>query len=353
LRCLLSPIQSLPAVLALAVSFGESVPASINTKVASLHRFAVICAGATFVLIFIGGLVTSTGSALAVPDWPLAFGKLIPPLEGGIRFEWGHRVVAGFVSILTLILAVWTWWRESRRWLRLTALAALGLVVLQAVLGGLTVLMLLPLALAVAHAATAQAFFCLMIAMVLFTDPGFGAAIKETEVDSRARRPPLTSLATVTTIAIYMQILIGAVMRHLGAGLAIPDFPTAFGRLVPPFYSFAVEINFAHRCGAVVVISLIVWTFIRVMRSYSAEPQIRNAALLMIVLVPLQVTLGVLTIWSGRSVLPTTAHVAIGAALLGASVAITIRAYELKWRTKPVRSAIHAPVSAVQRQVPA
>jgi heme a synthase len=337
----------------LAVSFGEYVPTGVDTKIASLHRFALICAAATFVLIFVGGLVTSTGSALAVPDWPLAFGKLIPPLEGGIRYEWGHRVVAGTVSLLTLVLALWTWWREPRRWLRLTAFAALGLVVLQAVLGGLTVLMLLPLALAVAHAATAQAFFCLMIAMVLFTKPGFGAAIQENEVSSPVQRPQLTFLATVTTAAIYVQILIGAVMRHLGAGLAIPDFPTAFGRLVPPFYSFAVEINFAHRCGALVVMSLVIWTSVRVMRSYSAEQGFRNAALLMLVLMPLQVTLGILTIWSGRAVLPTTTHVAIGAALLAASVALTIRAYELKWRTKPARTAIPAPVGAVRRQVPA
>src|SRR5712671_5238502 len=86
-----------------------------------LHRFAVLTAAATFVLIFAGGLVTSTGSALAVPDWPLAFGRLIPPLTGGIRFEWGHRLVAGAVSILTLILALWTWRREPRRWVRITA----------------------------------------------------------------------------------------------------------------------------------------------------------------------------------------------------------------------------------------
>src|ERR1700738_70672 len=99
----------------------------------ALHRFAMLTACATFFLIFVGGLVTSTGSALAVPDWPLAFGRLVPPLTGGIRFEWGHRLVAGAVSILTLILALWTWSREPRRWVRITALAALGLVLLQAV----------------------------------------------------------------------------------------------------------------------------------------------------------------------------------------------------------------------------
>jgi heme a synthase len=309
-----------------------------------LHRFAVLCAAATFILIFVGGLVTSTGSALAVPDWPLAFGKLIPPLTGGIRFEWGHRVVAGVVSILTLVLALWSWWREPRRWVQITAFAALGLVVLQAVLGGLTVLLLLPLALAVAHAATAQAFFCLTVSIALFTHPGFGAAAAEPEVRRARKRPSLAALATVTTAAVYVQILIGAVMRHLGAGLAIPDFPTSYGRLIPPFYSFAVVINFAHRCGALVVALLVIWTFARVMRFYASERPLRNAAILLLVLLALQITLGALTIWSGRAVLPTTAHVAIGAAVLATSLALTIRACELAARHR-LASAV-TPISA-------
>jgi cytochrome c oxidase assembly protein subunit 15 len=247
----------------------------------------MMCAGATFVLIFVGGLVTSTGSAMAVPDWPLAFGKFIPPLTGGIRFEWGHRVVAGAVSVLTLLLAVWNWFREPRRWVRITGFAALGLIVLQAVLGGLTVLMLLPLPLAVAHAATAQAFFCLMIGLVLFSSRGFGNP-GYTEVSQARKRPSLALLATVTTVAIYTQILIGAVMRHLGAGLVIQDFPTSYGRLIPPFYSFAVDINFAHRSGALIVTLLLGWTSVRIFRFYSAAHPLRNSAFLTLSLLVLQ-----------------------------------------------------------------
>jgi len=312
------------------------VPVHIDTASPSLalHRYTVVCATATFVLIFVGGLVTSTGSALAVPDWPLAFGKFIPPLTGGIRFEWGHRLAAGAVSVLTLILAIWTWWREPRQWVRTTAFAALGLILLQAGLGGLTVLMLLPLALAVAHAAAAQAFFCLMVAMVVFNRRDFGRLAGNSEVGPPRKRPSLALLATLTTVAIYTQILVGAVMRHLGAGLAIPDFPMSYGRLVPPFYSFAVGINFAHRCGALVVTLLISWTSVRAIHLYSAERPLRNDAILILALVAMQITLGALTIWSGRAVLPTTAHVATGAALLGASIALTIRAYELAARSR-------------------
>src|SRR5208282_6329808 len=133
----------------------------------ALHRYAMVCVGATLCLIFIGGLVTSTGSALAVPDWPLAFGHLIPKLEGGVRFEYGHRVAAGIVSILTLGLAVWTARVEPRRAVRRMAVAAFALVIFQAVLGGVTVLLELPLAIAVTHAATAQAFFCLIVAIAV------------------------------------------------------------------------------------------------------------------------------------------------------------------------------------------
>jgi heme a synthase len=297
-----------------------------SRPLSALHRFAILCATATFALIFIGGLVTSTGSALAVPDWPLAFGKLIPPLQGGIRFEWGHRVAAGTVSILTLILAAWIWYEEPRRWVRNTAFAAVALVVVQAILGGITVLLLLPLPIAVAHALTGQAFFCLMVALALFTNPHFGAA---PAIKTSYARPRLTVLSAITTALIYVQILIGAVMRHLGAGLAIPDFPMSFGHVVPPFISIYVDVNFAHRCGAVVVACFVLWTVARILRFYRGEAQLRRPALGLLALLILQLALGALTIWSGRAVLPATAHVAVGAAVLAASLALTIRAYAL------------------------
>ena len=287
-----------------------------------LHRFAMLCAGATFILIFIGGLVTSTGSALAVPDWPLAYGHLIPKLVGGVRFEYGHRVAAATVVILTLILALWTWRAEARSWVRKTAFAAVGLVVLQAVLGGITVLLLLPLPIAVAHAATAQAFFCLMVALAIFTNPEFGVG---PNVRTDYRHPRLASLAAVSTGIIYVQILIGAVMRHLGAGLAIPDFPLAFGRLIPPFLGLGVSVNFAHRCGALVVTFFILWTVIRVLRFHRGEPRLWHPAVLLLLLLITQISLGALTIWSGRAVLPTTAHVAVGAAVLATSLTLAIR----------------------------
>ena len=245
-------------------------------KARGLHRFAVLTAGATFCLIFVGGLVTSTGSALAVPDWPLAFGKLIPAWQGGIRFEFGHRVAAGTVVVLTLVLMAWAWRAEPRKWVRQLVMLAFGLIIVQAVLGGITVLFELPLAIAVTHAATAQALFCLMVAIAIFTNPRWEST---PHVDDPPSRIALTTLAAATTAIIYMQILVGALMRHMSAGLVIPDFPLSFGYVVPPYWNEFIAVNFAHRCGAVVVTAMVLWTVTRVLRTHRGVASLRRPAL--------------------------------------------------------------------------
>src|SRR6266853_1525777 len=251
----------------------------------ALHRFAVLTACATFFLIFVGGLVTSTGSALAVPDWPLAFGKLIPAWEGGIRFEFGHRLAAGTVVILTLALMTWAWRAEPRRWVRQLVVIAFGLIIVQAILGGITVLFELPLAIAVAHAATAQALFCLMVSIAIFTNPRWESTPHIDDTEARIALPTLAALTTA--------------------------------------------INFAHRCGAVVVTAMVLWTVARVIGTHREVASLRRPALGLFLLLVMQICLGALTIWSGRSVLPTTSHVAIGAAVLATSLTLTLRAYRI------------------------
>jgi cytochrome c oxidase assembly protein subunit 15 len=306
----------------------------------ALHRFAVFAAVCTFMLVFAGGLVTSTGSAMAVPSWPLDAGHLVPQhWNPGVVFEWGHRAIAGTVSILTFLLALWTWMVERRAWLRYTALGAAGLVVFQAVLGGMTVLFDLPLTFAVAHAMTGQAFFCLMVSIALFTSPRW-------ESIEAAPRPAdgasLAPLAAITTVIIYAQIIIGAVMRHMHAGLAIPDFPLNFGHLVPPMFSLPIAINFAHRCGAIVVTAMIVWTAARVIRLHGDDPVLRRPALASLALLALQISLGAATVLSRRAVIPTTSHVAVGAAVLATSLVLTIRA----WRRERIAVAAEASSAA-------
>ncbi|HYL58665.1 MAG TPA: COX15/CtaA family protein [Candidatus Acidoferrales bacterium] len=319
---------------------------SVEENARALHRFAMLTAGATFLLIFVGGLVTSTGSALAVPDWPLAFGKLIPAWEGGIRFEFGHRVAAGTVVVLTLILMAWAWRAERRRWVRRLVLAAFGLIIVQAILGGITVLFELPLAIAVTHAATAQALFCLMVSIAIFTNPKWESTPHE---DEPAARVPLATLALATTAIIYLQILVGALMRHMSAGLVIPDFPLSFGQLAPPFWNQYIAVNYAHRCGALIVTAMVLWTVARVLRVHRSRPALRRPALGLFLLLVAQVCLGALTIWSGRSVLPTTSHVAIGAAVLATSLTLTLRARKILGT--PHRVDVLAPARESSRRV--
>src|SRR2546426_3378384 len=285
-----------------------------------LHRFAVLTAGATLVLLFLGGLVTSTGSGLAVPDWPLSFGQVFPPMVGGVLFEHGHRLAAGVVGGLTVVLALWTVVGDARPAVRALGVLALLAVVLQAVLGGVTVLYKLPLAVSVTHACLAQTFFCLTVTLALVTGAGWTAA------QPQDVSPRLARFAAFTTGLVFVQLVLGALMRHMGAGLAIPDFPLAFGRLVPPLATPYITVHFAHRVGALAVAVAVAVTVGTVLRERAAGPWLCRPALLAAGLVVVQLTLGALVIWSARAVLPTTTHLVVGAALLATCLVLALRA---------------------------
>jgi len=304
------------------------------------HRFAVTTAACTLLLIFIGGLVTSTGSGLAVPDWPLSYGMLMPPMVGGVFFEHGHRMAATFVGLLTTILAMWTARSEARAGVRRLAWAALAAVVAQGILGGLTVKYLLPTPVSVAHACLAQTFFCLVIALAYATSEEFIAARDAGEDRSGAR-----GAAVLATAAVFLQLALGAVMRHIGAGLAIPDFPLAAGRLIPPFDGAGVVVHFAHRVGALLVLATVVRLLLRARRS--ADPRLTRTASIALALVVAQIGLGAATVLSGRAVVPTTAHVAVGAAVLGACWLSTLRAFRLLRRRDHFAPAAHRVSVAV------
>ena len=292
-----------------------------------LHRFAKLVAGATFILIFIGGLVTSTDSGLAVPDWPTTYGQFmfsfpLSQMVGGIFYEHGHRMVASIVGMLMVILAVWLWQTESRRWVKRLGWLALLAVIVQGLLGGLTVLFLLPTAISVSHGALAQTFFCLTICLALFTSKEWQQAPNKI---TDAYRPPLQTMTIVTTAAVFMQLILGALMRHTKSGLAIPDFPLAFGRIIPPFDSAKIAIHFSHRIGALVVSTLVIWTVARIIKYYHSEKKLYRPAMFLICALLLQLTLGAFTVWTQKDVLITTAHVATGALILGTSLFLTLR----------------------------
>ncbi|MGZ4808982.1 MAG: COX15/CtaA family protein [Thermoanaerobaculia bacterium] len=272
-----------------------------------LRRFSKLVAASTLFLIFAGAMVTSTGSGLAVPDWPLSYGMLMPPMIGGIFYEHGHRMIAATVGLLTVIQALWLWRREPKRRVRMLGFLAVGAVIAQGVLGGLTVIFLLPHAISVAHAGLAEIFFCLNVSIAVMTSKWWSSARKPSVA-------PPTSAALVAIV--YAQILIGAVMRHLQAGLAIPDFPLSFGKIVPPLTSAAIAVNYAHRVGAMIVAIAVITVASRLF----AARTLRTNAFLLISIVILQICLGALTVWSGRQPVITSLHVMTGAATLALSL---------------------------------
>jgi heme a synthase len=295
-----------------------------------LHRYTQFVAAATILLIAAGGMVTSTDSGLSVPDWPNTYGQFMFsfPLEkmvGGIMYEHGHRMIASTVGFLTLVLAVWTWMAEPRRWVRWVAVSALGVVIVQGILGGLTVLYLLPAPISVGHAGLAQVFFCLTISLALFTSRGWTAAASP--VDD----PVLRRVALATSLVIYAQIILGATMRHIEAGMAIPDFPLAFGHLVPPVWNAGVAVHFAHRVGAGVATLAILATAGHVWRHHRSRPELVRPAAVLILLVLVQVTLGAFVVWSGLQPVINTAHVVNGALVLGASLVLTLRSHRARF----------------------
>jgi cytochrome c oxidase assembly protein subunit 15 len=301
---------------------------------AGLHRFAVLTAAATLSLVFAGGLVTSTESGLSVPDWPTTYGYNmftfpLSKMVGGIRFEHTHRLIASVVGLLTVILAVWLQRREDRRWVRRLGWAALAMVVAQGLLGGLTVLLLLPTAVSVAHACLAQTFFCIVVTLAVVTSPRFrDRAPRSFSASFAANR--LARLAAWVTGLVYAQLLIGAVMRHTKAGLSIPDFPLALGRLVPPLGTFPVAIHFAHRVNAVAIALLVGLLVVRALRS--RRPALGRFAIVLAVVVTLQIGLGAATVLSRKDVLVATAHVATGALLLGTALGFGIAAMSAEMR---------------------
>jgi heme a synthase len=297
-----------------------------------LHRYAKLVSAATVLLIVAGGLVTSTESGLSVPDWPTSYGwnMFTFPLEhmvGGIFYEHGHRLIASGVGFLTIGLAIWLWLAEPRKWMRVLGVAALAAVILQGVLGGITVLFFLPTAVSTAHAGLAQIFFCLTIAISLFTSRGWRSAPPGGWVDDGTLR----RIATAATAVIYVQILVGATMRHSAAGLAIPDFPLVFGGILPPQWTPQIAIHYAHRIGALLVALAIAATAGHVLYHHRDRTELKRPAILLVCLVLAQITLGAFIIWSKKDVAINTAHVMIGALTLATSLVLTLRSQRIRF----------------------
>ena len=271
-------------------------------------------------VITAGALVTSNDAGLSVPDWPTSFGYLVkvPHFVGGVRYEWSHRMLAGTLVTLTLAIALSTWLVEQRRWMRWLAAGAFCTVIAQAILGGLTVLLFQPPAVSTAHATVAQTFFCIAVAIALFTGRKWIEEQPQVEFDSR--RPSLITLTLLSIFVLYVQLVLGGMFRHHGMSW------------------------WPHVLNAVIVSFVLAWTAIRAISVYSHIEAVRRPAIIMISLLITQLCLGFTAFltrvaWGRNTVQPelpmvasTVAHVAVGALLLATTVVLAIQV----WRRVPV-----------------
>lgn len=337
-----------------------------STGNTGLARFAVFTAGATLALISLGGLVTSHGAGLAVPDWPTTYGDnmFFFPFnrwQGGVFYEHTHRLAASLVGFLTVALAVWLWLKEERRWLRMLGIVAVVSVVLQGVLGGLRVTQLND-ALGIFHAVLAQFFLVLLCSIALFTSRWWHRQGGNFRIYDKLR---LRYLFALVTGMIVLQLIIGATIRHAHAGLAIPDFPAAYGQLWPdtgpsalasynqsrmelhaahPITAWQIVWQMIHRVMAVVILLGGWCTVYLAHRAGAATRLLRRASLGWVALMLCQALLGAATIWTNKSPDITTAHVALGAASLAAGALLCIVAF--RQLRSPARAVVkHAPVA--------
>ncbi|MFZ0211157.1 MAG: COX15/CtaA family protein [Candidatus Acidiferrales bacterium] len=286
----------------------------------NLHRFAVLTAFCTFLLIIAGALVTSNQAGLSIPTWPFAYGSVFPPMVGGIRWEWSHRLAAGTVAILTAILAVFIWLRESRQWVRILGVVAFLLVVAQALLGRFTVKTFLSPPVSASHATLAELFFIVTVSLAVFTGKWWTGDVPQLRDEES---PKLRTIALATSCVILVQIVLGAAFRH-----------NAFG-IIP------------HIIGAVVVVGMVFWTVLAVAVRFRKVRDLRVAARYLEILLGLQILLGGAAYWAVLAardavqptplyVTITVAHVAVGALTFAASVFLTLCCYRI---LKPSRDA--------------
>ena len=341
------------------------------TSYKNLHRFILFTTACTFLLIIAGGLVTSTQSGLSVPDWPTTYGhfKFAYPIDqmvGGIFYEHSHRMIATVVGFLTIIVALWLWKREERKWVRVLGFVALGSVIAQGILGGLTVRFLLPTAISVSHATLAQTFFAIMATLSLVTSSWWRSEQKVLNIDQN--KISLVRLSMITTVVIYIQLILGALMRHTQSGLAVPDFPLAYGQLFPSLTAASLEqynqqliqsdirlaadgaitsaqiiVHMLHRLWAIGVSIMVVWTSLRLIKISAASKRVSRFAYVLLGLLVLQITLGGLTVLSIKAVDITTAHVATGALLLVTSVLLTLHTIRIFGALSPKTAIAFSP----------
>jgi cytochrome c oxidase assembly protein subunit 15 len=278
-----------------------------------VHKFSVFVVCWTVFLFIAGALVTSNDAALAVPDWPLSFHKFFPEMTGGVFYEHGHRMIAGVLAALTVVLAVVVWRAEERRWLRWFAVIAVGGVLAQAILGGQVVIQLLHYWLPVIHACFAQMVFAAVLSIAVFTSKWWVSERLQLE---DAGSPPMHTVAIINATVIYLQVILGAGFRHQ----YLPIWP--------------------HMAGALIVLGVVIWTAVVLRKRFGNSPELSRARVLLHAIFGVQFLLGLAAYWSRLStanapqpmpvmVTLTVIHTVLGAILFAFSVLIVLLCYRL------------------------
>jgi heme a synthase len=286
-----------------------------------LNRFAILVACATFFLIIAGALVTSNDAGLATPDWPLSNGQVFPKMVGNLFWEHGHRMVATTVGMLTIVLMIYILGKETRSWVRKLGIFALLAVIAQGLLGGLTVKLMLPLAVSTAHATLAQLFFCTTVSLAVFTSRSW---IEAQPLPEEKGTLPLRYLCTAALVTIFLQLIIGATLRH----------SATWDQHLP------IELILAHIGGAVAVTIALGSASLAVLRRYKDEAFLARPALIALLLLAVQLSLGIAA-YITRLASPndpqplnpmisiTVAHVACGALVFVSTIVLTLRTYRV------------------------
>jgi cytochrome c oxidase assembly protein subunit 15 len=295
----------------------------------SVHRFAIFVVCWTILLLIAGALVTSNEAALSVPDWPLSYGTLTPPMVGGIRYEHSHRVIAGVLGLLSIVLAVWVWAKDERRWLRWFTVIAVAGIAAQAVLGGEVVRQLLHYWLPVAHACFAQIVFAALLSIAVFTSRWW---ISDQPQLEDTGSPSIHFLAIGNAAVIYLQVILGAGFRHK----EIPVWP--------------------HMVGALIVLGMVIWLAAVLRRRFERSAAISKTRILLHAILGTQLLLGRGAYWSRLTtadapqpmplmVTLTVLHTVVGAILFGVSVLIVLLCYRLVPRRRELPAATQRPVA--------